>query len=173
MSRLYVILVLFIIFILEGVALDLLPTRLVLSKLVFVPHWVLMFLILQALFFEKKGSYYTVIYAAVIGLLIDVVYIEILGIHMFTYALIVYLVLEAKGIVLETFAVTIILGVLAVGLADIFIYFIYLVIVIGTVSWPYYFIYRIVPTIVANIIFLLMLYPLAAHFLVKWRDRNA
>src|SRR5699024_12278831 len=93
--------------------------------------------------------------------------------QMFTYALIVYLVLEAKGIVLENFAVTIILGVLAVGLADIFIYFIYLVIGIGTVSWPYYFIYRIVPTIVANIIFLLMLYPLAAHFLVKWRDRNA
>lgn len=171
MSRLYVSLILFFIFILEGVAIDLLPTKLFLSKFVFVPHWVLVALLLQAFFFERKGNYYTVIYAAIAGLLIDIVYIEILGIHMFTYAVIIYLILELKEIVQENIVAIIVLGILAIGLADIFIYFVYLIIGVGTVSWSYYFIYRIAPTVIANLVFLLILYPFAAYFFANWRDR--
>src|SRR5690625_6724150 len=86
MKRLYLPLILFLFMVLEGVALELLPAKLVMSNSIIVPHWVFIFLAFIAVFFDEENTYYSVLYAVIFGLLIDVVYTGVLGVYMFSYA---------------------------------------------------------------------------------------
>ncbi len=92
MSRIVIPFLLFLLLVLEGVALDLLPFSLVESDVQLVPHWVLVFLILKIIFFDREDTYASVIHGFIFGFLIDVVYTGVLGVYMFSYALVVYLI---------------------------------------------------------------------------------
>src|SRR5690625_7032993 len=87
MNRIYLPLVLFLVMVLEGVALELLPATVTDGKLLIISHWVLISLVFSAIFFDDEHTSYSVVYAIIFGLLIDIVYIHILGIYMFTYAI--------------------------------------------------------------------------------------
>lgn len=169
MSRFYIPVLLFIVLILEGVALELLPNKLLTYQSTMIPHWILIFLILIAMFFDKDNTYFSIVYAIIFGLLIDIVYTEILGIYMFAYGLVTYIVLEIKNFVYENLIATILVGGVGVALADLLIYITYTVIDIVSMPWPSYLLYRLLPTILANIIFLLIMYLLFKKRLEKWQ----
>src|SRR5699024_12523324 len=92
MKRLLIPLILFLLLILEGVALDLLPVSLLKGDLVFVSHWVFVFLVLLAIFFDRGDTYFSVFYGLLFGLLTDIVYTGILGVYMFSYAFAAYMI---------------------------------------------------------------------------------
>lgn len=170
MSRLYIPLILFLLVILEGVALDLLPTKLVMNNLTFIPHWVLIFLFFIAIFYDKKNTYYSVLYAVLFGLLIDIVYTEIMGVYMFSYAIVTYLIAELKNFVHGNLIVTILLGIIGLMLADILIYLVYYTIGIANMNWLSYFTNRLGSTVIANTIFLIISYPLISRRLAVWKE---
>src|SRR5690625_6852625 len=60
------------------------------SNSIIVPHWVFIFLAFIAIFFDEENTYYSILYAVIFGLLIDVVYTGVLGVYMFSYAVCVY-----------------------------------------------------------------------------------
>lgn len=172
MSRVYIPLILFLLLLLEGVALELLPTKLVMNNSIMVPHWVLIFLIFIAMFYDKRNTYLSVLYAVIFGLLIDIVYIEVLGVYMFVYAIVTYVIAELKDFVHGNLVVTIILCAVGLFLADILIYLVYIMIGIASVDWSDYFLYRLSPTIIANIIFALVLYPIMVNRLGMWKEKR-
>src|SRR5690625_3669251 len=96
MRRLYIPIILFLLLALEGVAIDFLPSVLTDHKTLLIPHWVLIYSFLIALFYDHDYTYYSMIYAAIFGFLIDIVYTDILGVYMFAYALGTYIVLLLK-----------------------------------------------------------------------------
>ncbi|WP_368652203.1 rod shape-determining protein MreD [Ornithinibacillus sp. 4-3] len=178
MKRLLLPLILFLLTVLEGVALDLLPTSIVTGSLFIIPHWVFILLFFIAIFYDRENTGYAILYAIIFGLLIDLVYTGVLGIYMFTYAFVIYLVHEIRKLVLNNFYVTVILGIFGMILVDIGIYLIYSVIGIAHLMWTDYLLYRLLPTVTANIAFLLILYPFARKVLLKWskeqlQDHNA
>ncbi|GAB3801997.1 rod shape-determining protein MreD [Virgibacillus kimchii] len=168
MQHLYIPLILFFFLILEGVALELLPTGLFTGELLIVPHWILLFLVMTAIFYEKDKTYFSVIYALVFGLLIDVVYTGILGVYMFSYALVIYFMLGFRKVLHGNIHVTLLLGIISVVLADAAIHVIYSAAGVIQMVWSDYAIYRLLPTVLMNIIFLLILYPFTAKKLSKW-----
>src|SRR5690625_651119 len=101
MKRLYLPLILFLFMVLEGVALELLPANLVMSNSIIVPHWVFIFLAFIAIFFDEENTYYSILYAVIFGLLIDVVYTGVLGVYMFSYAVSVYVIYGLKKMIHE------------------------------------------------------------------------
>jgi rod shape-determining protein MreD len=170
MKHLYIPLILFFFLILEGVALELLPAGLLRGDLLIVPHWILLFLVLTALFYEKDTTYFSLVYALLFGLLIDIVYTGILGVYMFSYALVIYFVLGFRKILHGNIHVSLLLGIMSIILADAAIHVSYSAAGVIQMIWSDYAMYRLLPTVLMNIGFLLILYPLTAKRLSKWSE---
>src|SRR5690625_6025011 len=64
---------------------------------------------------------------------------------------------------------TLLLGFTGVIFADLLINLIYTVVGITDMLWTDYFIYRLLPTVLANLLFLIVLYPVFMKRLVTWR----
>ncbi|WP_087971805.1 rod shape-determining protein MreD [Oceanobacillus rekensis] len=169
MKRLFFPLILFLLTILEGAALELLPSNLVMGNLMIVPHWVFAFLVYMAIFYDKDYTYYSIGYALLFGLLIDVVYTGVLGVYMFSYGLAIYIVHGLKKILQGNFYVVVLLGTVGVLLADLFIYLIYTSVGIVDMVFQDYTLGRMLPTILSNIVFILLLYPFCAKRLARWQ----
>lgn len=172
MKRLYLPLILFAFVVLEGVAIELLPSSFVINDLLIIPHWVFIFLLYMAIFYDSDQTYFSVLYGAIFGLLIDVVYTEILGVYMFAYAFIIYVIHGIRKLLHGNIYVTILLGIVGILLADFTIYLIYSVVGLTDMALTEYLLYRLIPTILANLLFLLVLYPFTRNRLLKWHDEQ-
>ncbi|MBY7143255.1 rod shape-determining protein MreD [Virgibacillus sp. NKC19-3] len=168
MKRLYLPLILFLLLILEGVALEILPSGLFMSDLFIVSHWVLGFLMLMAVFYDKEYTYFSVLYALIFGLLIDIVYTGVLGVYMFSYALVIYIVHRLRKMLHSNIFVTLLLGAIGIALSDISVHTIFKVVGVTDVLWRDYFLYRLLPTVLANLLFLAALYPILMKSLLRW-----
>lgn len=171
MKRLYLPLTLFIFMIMEGVALELLPASLVRSHLMIIPHWALIILVFAAIFYDENTNF-SVIYAAIFGLLIDIIYTNILGVYMFTYAVSIYIISRLTKFLHSNLLTAILLATLALTVADISINVVYTMIGIASYTWKYYTIHRLLPTMLANILFLIVLYPLITKWFKKWKSQR-
>ena len=170
MRQLYFSVVLFLLLALEGIALELLPSPFVNSSFMFVPHWIYIFLLFIVLFYDNELTSYSIIYGIVFGLLIDIVYTEVLGVYMFAYPLSLFVVKELKKFFHTTIYITILLGIIGLAITDTAIQTVYFAIGIADSSWNYYFINRLLPTIIGNGFFLLFLNPILKNRLLKWQD---
>ncbi len=172
MKYVYLPFIVFTLLILEGVALELLPHFLVSGKMLIVPHWVLVSLIYIAIFYDLKETRYSVIYAVVFGLLIDSVYTGVLGVYMFSYGLSVYIIKRMTRFLQENVFTAALLGMIGIIIAEVLINVTYLIIGIVDFTWDMYVVYRFVPTLGANLLFIILLYPILVKRLGKWKKEQ-
>ncbi|WP_209300536.1 rod shape-determining protein MreD [Lentibacillus salicampi] len=172
MKRLLIPLILFLLLVIEGVALDILPVSLLKGDLVFVSHWVFVFLVLLAIFYDRGDTHFSVFYGLLFGLLTDIVYTGILGVYMFSYAFIAYMIHGMTKIWHANFFVTILLGTVGLIFVEIFINLIFSVTGVAELVWKDYLVDRLVPTVIANVAFLLVLYPIFTKRLIRWKDEQ-
>ncbi|MHA6252119.1 rod shape-determining protein MreD [Oceanobacillus sp. CAU 1775] len=172
MKRIYLPLILFFLVIFEGVAINLLPTSIALSDYLIIAHWVLVFLIYIAIYYDTESTYYSVVYAFIFGLLIDIIYTEVLGVYMFSYGLTIYIIHGLQRLLQRNIFVLILLGILGLMIAELSIYTIYYVVNITGMIWQDYLLQRLLPSIAANLIFLLILYPLFKKKMVHWGNEQ-
>ncbi|TRM12831.1 rod shape-determining protein MreD [Lentibacillus cibarius] len=172
MSRILIPFILFLLLVLEGVALDLLPVSFIANEFQLVPHWVLIFLILKIMFFDGENTSASVIHGLIFGFLIDVVYTGVLGVYMFCYALVIYMIHSLVKVLHANFYAAILLSIIGVALTDIFINIIFSVAGITEMIWQDYLLYRLIPTALANGLFLFVLYPLLTKLLMKWKEER-
>lgn len=172
MRRLFFLPILFFILIFEGIALKLLPEMIVNTNLLIVPHWIFIFLVLMALFYDRADTYFSVLYACVFGFLVDIVYTSVLGVYMFTYPVAIYVIHLLKAIFHTNIYTAILMTSVGLAIAEIIIYFIYLTVDITDMFWVDNLFNRLLPTVIANIILLIILYPLLRNILIRWRYRS-
>lgn len=168
MKAFYLPLILFFLLVAEGVALEILPAGIVLNESYLIPHWVFICLVYTALFYDRKNTYYAVLYALIFGFLIDVVYTGILGVYMFSYAVVIYMIHGMSKFLHPSIYMTILLGFAGLVSVEFMINLIFFVIGILDMDWYEYMIYRLLPTVLANIIFLLIVYPFLHKWFPKW-----
>lgn len=167
MKNLYLPFILFFLLALEGVAQEFLPNSLVYGSWLIIPHFVLIYLILIAVFYDNENTYYAVLYGIIFGMMKDIVYTDILGIYMFIYAFTVYLTHGAKKFLHGNFFVAAILTAGAVGIADIGLHIIYSFIEGNSIGFNEFLIRRLLPSILANLVFFLIVYPLVKNNLTQ------
>jgi len=172
MNHVYLPLIVFVLLVLEGVALELLPHSLVSGDLLIVPHWVLIYLIFIAIFYDVKNTSYSVIYAVVFGLLIDSVYVGVLGVYMFSYGISVYIIKRMTRFLQENVFTAMLLGVVGMIIAEFLINITFLVVGIVDFTCKTYFVYRFFLTLFANLLFIIILYPMMVRRLVKWKKER-
>jgi len=169
MKKLIIPIILFLLLVLEGVAIELLPFNLIPIHYLIVPHWVFVFLVLVNLFFDTSETFFSIIFAVIFGLLIDIVYTEFLGIYMFAYPLSIYVISLLKNIFQANFYITVLLSTIGIIIVETLILFIYTFIGAIEISNHHFLIDRLLPTVLANILFLLIIYPLMAKRLYRWQ----
>lgn len=169
MKRLLIPLILFSLLVFEGVAIDFLPGKFIGTEIMIVPHWVLIFLILVSVFYDQESTIYAIVYGVIFGLFIDVVYTSVLGVYMFIYPLGIYITHLLKRVFQRNIYMTMVIAVIVLSIVEIALIFIYsLVGIADSLSWGFLE-YRLLPTIIANIIILLVLYPLFSKRLMRWK----
>lgn len=170
MKQLLIPFILFLLLILEGVALELLPASLVTGDIVIVPHWILAFLVMTTVFYDRENTYISVLYGLIFGLLIDVVYTGVLGVYMFTYAVVIYIVHGLSKVLHSNMFGVMVLGMTGLILAEASINVIFSFVGFSEMEWSTYLLYRMLPTVLANLLFLLILYPFIGRWLVNWQE---
>lgn len=169
MIRFYIPLILFSFMVFEGVSQRFLPTRLVHADFILIPHWVFIFLICVVIFFEREEEYASIYYAVIFGLMIDIVYTDILGVYMFTYAITIYMIKGISRLLQANLLSAIIFSIVGIVMMEVIIQLIYIVIGMIQIQWKEYVILRLIPTVIANIVFLIMIYPFVAKWLSNWK----
>lgn len=170
MKRLIIPVILFILLIFEGIAIDLLPASLIISEFVFVPHWIFVFLVLVVLFYDSDETFYGIIYAVIFGLLIDVVYTSVLGVYMIIYPIGIYAVGLMKRLLQTNWYMAIVMLIIGLSIVESAIVFIYSLVNMADPFSSHFIIYRLLPTLAANIFVLLLLYPIFYKRLAKWQQ---
>lgn len=168
MKRLIIPLIVFILLILEGIAIDFIPVNTFTQTVVFIPHWVYVFLMLVCLFYDTGETYYAIIYGVIFGLLIDIVYTGVLGVYMFTYPIGLYVTFLLKKWLDANLIMSILMYLISITLVEFLLVFIYTIVnPLQTLATDFVEL-RLIPTILANMISLVIMYPLFKKKLMEW-----
>lgn len=164
--------ILFILLVLQGIAIDLLPSSLTTSDVLIVPHWLLLFLTLIAIKYDRNETFYAIIYAIIFGLLIDIVYTGTLGIYMFVYPVAVYTAHILKRMFQTNIVVSSLIAMISIAVAEVLIYYIYKILGMIDATMSYFLLYRLLPTSFANLLFFLVIYGIFSQLLVRWSNEQ-
>lgn len=170
MKHFILTIILFGLLVSEGVALELLPESIINLSSIIVPHWLLIFLVLINFFNDGDKSYVFIIYAIIFGLLVDIVYTDILGVYMFAYGISLFISTLLKRILQENIIMAILTGILSIITAEAVISGVYTIINITNVYWLDNLFDRLFPTIIANVIFLIVIYPIVKYIFSKYSN---
>lgn len=166
------VIILFFLLVLQGIAIDLLPSALTTTDVLIVPHWLLLFLMLIAIKFDRNETFYSIIYSVIFGLLIDIVYTGVLGIYMFVYPVSVYVAHILKRMFHTNVLMSTVIGLVTILVTEVLIYYIYTILGMINASTSYFILYRLLPTSIANILFFLLIYGIFSETLVKWSNEH-
>lgn len=159
MKGFYLPVLLVLLFISESIFTDLFPAQLFSIERIFVPHFLFVVIMFITIFVNQK---YGMMYGAIFGLLFDIVYTEIIGVYMFSYALIAYIMAKAIKIVHSNILVSSILSLLGIAILEFFVFGVNILIGnVQSVDLNTFVYNRLFPTLVLNSVFVIIVsYPL-------------
>lgn len=122
--------------------------------LILVPHILFMFLLFLSVYFDRKTS---IIYAVVFGVLYDVVYIDILGLYTVLFPLFCLAMNWVVRFIQQSLFIVTGLSIFFVALLEFVAYEFFLLVDLTSMSMNTFLFARLLPTIVANFIILIII----------------
>ena len=124
------------------------------ASFILVPRFLILFLIFLAIYYNRKKA---CIYGLVFGIIYDIVHIDILGLYSVLFPLMCFIASWCVKFVHQHLFITTILSVLLVAIMELLLYEFYVIIDITTMPFVPFLQYRLLPTILANLLYLFML----------------
>lgn len=118
-----------------------------------VPRFVLVSLLFTAVYGRRKDA---IIYGIVFGLLYDIFYIDIIGVYAFLYPMMCLLAVGVIRLIHDRIITVVILTLVLIGLLELLSYGFASLISITTIEFNVFVKGRLVPTIIANALFVIM-----------------
>ncbi|WP_078545337.1 rod shape-determining protein MreD [Litchfieldia alkalitelluris] len=158
MKRFILPIILLLLFISESIFVDVLPSSFINGDFLLVPR----FLVVTIVFISITGNRTEgMVLGGIFGLLTDIVYTGILGIYMFSYPLIAYLISKLARILQNHIVIISILSVIGVLLIECFVYLVNILIGFTSISVETFLYERLISTLLLNGVFIaLVSYPL-------------
>lgn len=149
-------------FILESLFVQFLPGKIFGGNYVLVPHFLFASLLFLTIFVGKRQG---VIYALIFGLIFDIVYTEIIGIYLFLYPLICYIVSKIMRIFHSNLIIAFLVTLVGIGLLELGVYEMNYIIHLTNLDFISFIKLRFYPTILLNAAFIILAgYPLKRQF---------
>ncbi|MEO4052122.1 rod shape-determining protein MreD [Solibacillus sp. CAU 1738] len=125
------------------------------GKTVFlVPRFLILYLIFISIYYNRNRA---VLYGLLFGLLYDVFYIDIIGLYSVLYPLLCFIAGWSVKYIHQHLVITTILAVVLVAFMEVVLYQFFFLIDFTSMPFDTFLYSRLVPTIIANLLFLLML----------------
>lgn len=170
MKRAVIPLMLLFLLAIEGVAMELLPSSIKYASFYITPHWLLLFLILVIAYVYPVDATVPIIYAAISGLMIDIVYTGVLGVYMFVLAIAVYVAYLLNRLLQANFLMIALIALLSMFVMEVSLFAIYTMLGFLTMSVKDFFLLRFIPTIIANLLFIAIIYYPSKQLLLWTKD---
>ncbi|MEH7236182.1 rod shape-determining protein MreD [Bacillus sp. JJ1562] len=157
MRRFVLPFILSFVFLFESSFVDLVPADIFHKENVYVPRFLFVLIAFITVYLNKPMG---LIYGVIFGLLYDIVYTEILGVYLFLYTLMAYLISWASRILQTNILVISFLSLIGIVALEFCVYGINKAIGTASLSVEQFLQIRILPTILLNSIFILVIaYP--------------
>lgn len=162
MKRLLLPFVFLTFFILESIFVELLPAELFRSTRILVPHFLIVAILFLTVYASRNLG---IIYAFVFGLLFDIVYTEIIGIYLFMFPLVAYIISKIMKVFHSNIIIVTIVSMVGVALLELGVYELNFLIKLTDMDFSTFINLRLFPTIILNIAFaIIFAYPLKRQF---------
>lgn len=152
-------------FIFESIFIQFLPSDSFSSRIL-APRFLFAALMFLTIYVGKKQG---IIYGAIFGLLFDVVYVEVIGIYLFLYPFICYLVTKLMQVIQSNIVVSYLVSMLGIALLEVGVYEINFLIHVTEMKFIDFVNLRFYPTLILNAIFLVI----AAYPFKRWFEKHA
>lgn len=143
-----------VLFLFEPVLTMFSPIEMFGSSMTLVPRFLFMYLLFIAVYYDRKKS---LIYAILFGILYDVVYIDIVGLYSVLFPLFCVGMNKICNYIQQTLPVVTILTVVFVALLELVAFEFYRIVSITNIPVDQFLMNRLLPTIVANFLLLILL----------------
>lgn len=162
MKRLLLPFVFLTFFILESIFVELLPAELFRSTRILVPHFLIVAILFLTVYASRNLG---IIYAFAFGLLFDIVYTEIIGIYLFLFPLVAYIISKIMKVFHSNIIIVTIVSIVGVALLELGVYELNFLIKLTDMDFSTFINLRLFPTIILNIAFaIIFAYPLKRQF---------
>ncbi len=162
MKKILLPLLFLFLFILESLFVQYVPADLFGNGHIIAPHFLFAGLLFLTIFVGKKHG---IIYAAIFGLLFDIVYVEIIGIYFFLYPFISYLTDKLMNIMQSNIIIAFLVSLAGIVLLEMGAYEMNLLIHVTSLDFKSFISMRFYPTLILNAVFILIAgYPFKRLF---------
>lgn len=120
---------------------------------ILVPRFVIVHLIFIAVYYNRKQA---IVYGIIFGLLYDMFYIDIIGLYAFLYPVICFFAASIIRYLLKNIVTVMVLSLFLIGLLELLSYAFASLIMITTIGFEEFLTGRLIPTIIANSVFISM-----------------
>ncbi|MFC4800963.1 rod shape-determining protein MreD [Neobacillus sp. GCM10023253] len=161
MRKFFLPLLFLLLFIFESLFVQFLPAD-SFGNRILVPRFLFATLLFLTIYVGKNQG---IIYAAIFGLLFDIVYVEIIGIYFFLFPFICYLAAKVMQVIQSNIVVAFFVSLLGVALLEVGVYEINYLIHVTNLDFMSFVNLRFYPTLILNGVFLVLAsYPLKRSF---------
>lgn len=155
MNRILLPLLTYIAFVAEGTIMQVIAPEHYGWAYELIPHFSLVLIILMASYLKSS---FGIVYGMIFGLLTDLIYTDVIGVYMFSTALVAYFISVLSRYLFSNFIVAILLSVAGVSALEFLVYGLNSLIGIADASIDSFVYGRLLPTLVLNGIFTLLIY---------------
>ncbi|WP_108669446.1 rod shape-determining protein MreD [Peribacillus acanthi] len=135
------------IFISESLFVNIFLGDLLISKNIFVPHFIMIFLMFLAVYGTRRTA---LVYALILGIMFDVVYTEVLGIYLFAFPVITFLFSSFMKVLQNNILIVSIMTLLSIAILEVTIFQMNLIIGVASMSYHEFATVRLLPTLALN-----------------------
>lgn len=154
--------ILTLLFVFESTFVELFSGKFIASGWIVTPRFLIAAIIFVAIYVgEKQGVFYGLVF----GLLFDIVYTEVLGIYLFLFPVIAFLVAKLMTFLHNHVVISSMMTIIGIAVLEVVVYQINFLIRFTTIDFTLFLINRLFPTIILNIAFLIIFaFPLKKQF---------
>lgn len=172
MKRFLLAFLVFLAFLSESIFIELFPAERFGIDRIFVPRFMIVLIMLTSFFYDRNRA---LLYAIIFGLLFDIVYTDIIGVYMFSFPLIVYIISLSMKVLHRNLLVIFFVVLVGISLLEGFVFGILYLANVAQLDWNQFLYDRLFPTLVLNGVFLIVIYYPMKKFLLKvekWANKE-
>ncbi|MGC4375816.1 rod shape-determining protein MreD [Fictibacillus sp. Mic-4] len=132
-----------------------------------IPHFSLVIIIFVASYLKPS---YGIVYGLIFGLLTDLMYTDLIGIYMFSTALVAYITAVLSRFLFGNLFVTLVLTILGVAVLEFLVYGLNTLVGVANESVDLFLYNRLISTLILNGVFAILIYYPLLKFLRKMKD---
>lgn len=163
MKRFLLAFIIFFAFLFESIFVELVPVERFGIDRIFVPRFMIVLIMLISFFYNRNKA---VLYAVIFGLLFDIIYTDIIGVYMFSFPIIVYVISYSMKVLHTNLLVVFFVVLIGITLLEGVVYGIYYLVNVAQLDWTRFIFDRLFPTLVLNGVFLIIVYYPMKKFLL-------